>query len=66
MKTIDQVERERNASYGSYHEDVNDYDIISECPEYVKCDCCGYYYDDEEIKKIEWVIYCPECREKYL
>jgi len=71
--TIEQVERERRACYGRYHEDINDYDVITEPVEYEQCDCCGYYFDPDEIHRTDegemlcdyhYDIYLKEKREE--
>ena len=65
-RTIDQVERERNASYGRYREEINDYDQLFEYIEPIQCDYCGYYFDEDEIEKIDGENVCFPCKEKYL
>jgi len=62
--TIEQVERERRACYGRYHEDINDYDVITEPVEYEQCDFCGLYFEPEEIQTENSALsfkYCPSC-----
>jgi len=65
-QTIDQVERERNASCGHYHEDTNSYDELFEYNEPVRCDYCGHYFDEDEIEPIAGENICVDCYQNYM
>jgi len=65
-RTIEDVERERNACLGRYYEDTNSWEELFEYIEPIQCDYCGYYFDEDEIEKIDGENVCCHCKEKYL
>jgi len=50
MKTLKQIERERNQNCGRYHEDTNSYDVIEFDEDYRECANCGHLFLWIEIK----------------
>jgi len=65
-RTIEQVERERAASCGRYRYETNSYDVLFEYEEPTKCDCCGYWFDEDEIEEINGDNVCYHCKEAYM
>jgi len=72
MKTLKQIERERNQNCGRYHEDTNSYDVIEFDEDYRGCANCGRYFPVEETNTVD--LYddgkmhelCDECYATYL
>ena len=70
MKTSQEVAHELRAGYGRYHEDVNDYKVLTEPKEYVQCDCCNGFIEVDEGEKVYRTdredTYCEKCYQTYL
>jgi len=65
-RTIEQVERERASSCGRYHYETNSYDELFEYIEPVQCDCCGYWFDEDEVENIDGKNVCCHCKEAHI
>ena len=64
--TTEQKERYESSCLGRYDESTNSYEELCECPEFVKCDLCGDYFEEEETERIDGLRYCHDCKKKYL
>jgi len=64
-RTIEQVEREHFYRLGRYDETTNSYEFEGFYDDPDQCDYCGYYFDEDEIEKIDGENVCCNCKEKY-